>query len=141
MYAGQIVEIARFGGNYAAPRHPYTRGLLASKLSFAKQGTAGRRHAGARPYTRRAPRSLQVLATLHTDTRAVPCRATATRGDRVGRLRSLASTRALGHEMKTDDLKPSSRSSMCPKRFRLGGSQPGRKAAWISAVDDVSFTR
>ena len=35
MYAGQVVEVAGSESIYASPRHPYTHGLLASKLSLA----------------------------------------------------------------------------------------------------------
>ena len=38
MYAGQIVEVAESGAIYSAPRHHYTHGLLASKLSLSRKG-------------------------------------------------------------------------------------------------------
>jgi oligopeptide/dipeptide ABC transporter ATP-binding protein len=69
MYAGQVVEVADSAAIYAEPRHPYTRGLLASKLSLANKGqpvvvmpgrvpSLGERYA----HCRFAPRCSRVLA-------------------------------------------------------------------------------
>ena len=69
MYAGQIVEIADSAGIYAAPRHPYTRGLLASKLSLPNKAqpvvvmpgrvpTLGERHAHCK-FSPRCTRTLE----------------------------------------------------------------------------------
>ena len=46
MYAGRIVETAEVGPLFAAPRHPYTRGLLACLPGMAVCKAAG----GARPH-------------------------------------------------------------------------------------------
>ena len=42
MYAGRIVETATVGPLFAAPQHPYTRGLLACLPGMAVRGTASK---------------------------------------------------------------------------------------------------
>jgi peptide/nickel transport system ATP-binding protein len=49
MYAGRIVETAAVGPLFAAPEHPYTRGLLACLPGMAVRGAAGGAAGGARP--------------------------------------------------------------------------------------------
>ena len=70
MYAGRIVESAPVRQLFADPKHPYTRGLLASLAgTHAGRAAAGdRRHgAAARPH----PQRLRVRATLSRALRAV----------------------------------------------------------------------
>jgi peptide/nickel transport system ATP-binding protein len=49
MYAGRIVETAGVGPLFAAPRHPYTRGLLACLPGLAVRARSGGATGGARP--------------------------------------------------------------------------------------------
>lgn len=55
MYAGQIVEQGPVRDIFANPRHPYTRGLLASLPGSTPRGTALRQIEGTVPSLRRPP--------------------------------------------------------------------------------------
>jgi oligopeptide/dipeptide ABC transporter ATP-binding protein len=55
MYAGQIVEQGPVRDIFASPRHPYTRGLLASLPGSTPRGTPLRQIEGAVPNLRRPP--------------------------------------------------------------------------------------
>jgi len=69
MYAGQLMELAPAGALYAAPRHPYTRMLLAAMLTPAPGRRAAPRQGHARPDQAREggcpllPRCLEADAT------------------------------------------------------------------------------
>jgi peptide/nickel transport system ATP-binding protein len=77
MYAGKLVELAGVEQMVDAPRHPYSRGLLASTVHGGMRGQAprGDPRRAARP--RRAAGSLQLRAALQVRRAEVPRRRTA----------------------------------------------------------------
>ena len=75
MYAGRVVEEASTAELFRAPRHPYTRGLLASVPRVPAPGTSGRRFAaiaGAVPDLADRPRGVCSFAPRCPD-RFEPC--------------------------------------------------------------------
>ena len=64
MYAGRMVEIAPTAELFARPRHPYTRGLIASIPQIEKTDPLGRHRAARASEARRAARGLSLPAAL-----------------------------------------------------------------------------
>ena len=64
MYAGKVVESADVGTLFAAPRHPYTAGLLRSVLRHDEQRERARRAGRHRPEPRRSAARLPLPGAL-----------------------------------------------------------------------------
>lgn len=97
MYAGQIVESATVVDLMAAPRHPYTRGLLASMPSHATRGVAMQTIEGSVPPPRSWPTGCRfadrcALATTACTTAPIALRETAAGASRCIRVDELVAT-------------------------------------------------
>ena len=92
MYAGRIVEQAPVRPLFADPKHPYTRGLLAS-IPGGAPGTRLQAIAGHRAAARRAAARLLLLTALPAPVRAVPDRASGRSGLRLASIRGRRAAR------------------------------------------------
>ena len=72
MYAGQLAEEASAAVLFAAPAHPYTRGLLASAPQLAVRRAAAAANPGPGPRPRRVARRLPVRLPLPRGRPGVP---------------------------------------------------------------------
>jgi oligopeptide/dipeptide ABC transporter ATP-binding protein len=107
MYAGKLVELGGVEQMVDAPRHPYTRGLLASTVHGGMRGQRLEAIPGAPPDLAEMPAALQLRATLQARRGQVPLRPAA----------AARSRRQSSGALRGDGLK---RGPVCNRRARAG---------------------
>ena len=138
MYAGRVAEHAPVEELFAAPRHPYTRGLIASHADARHRGEVRaardrRRRACAQGPAARLP-LLESLPLREATSAARSCRHSSRCGlEHDVALPSVA--RSCRH-----DARRCSRFATCAKYFPVRAGVLLRKVGDVHAVDDVSFT-
>ena len=143
MYAGKKVEEADVETLFAQPRHPYTRGLMASiptvPLPGAKTDARLVEIPGMVPSLTRSAGRLRVRAALRTGDRALPRGISAAAGLwRQSSGRMLARRRNRGAAMT--DARVLLEVSDLVKQYPVRGGVLRRKVGTVHAVDGVSFT-
>ena len=134
MYGGRVMERGTVAQVTADPKHPYTRGLLASIPTRAKRGTRLDAIGGAVPNPLLHAAGLPVPAPLRASDAGLRRRTPACATPAMG----AASPAGCTDGRRASDR--CSRSATCAPTTRNRGGWLGRGAAWVKAVDDVSFT-